>query len=124
MSPWSAATAPDRIWVKVDLPAPFSPRIACTSPALAAKCMPFNARIPPKRLLTPCASSNSNSKLVDLPRLLADAARLLRGDVDPGGARRQDEPRRQVREDILADFKLLEHCPLREVALDEVGGQP
>ena len=33
----SAATAPLRIWMKVDFPAPFSPRMACTSPRVSGE---------------------------------------------------------------------------------------
>jgi len=33
IAPLSAVTAPDRILIRVDLPAPFSPTRACTEPA-------------------------------------------------------------------------------------------
>src|SRR5437868_1886914 len=38
----------------VDLPAPFSPRSACTSPSAASKSTPSFATTPGKRLTIPC----------------------------------------------------------------------
>src|SRR5882757_9869843 len=43
---------PPRILIKVDLPAPFSPSSATTSPRLTSKLTPFSACVPPKDLAT------------------------------------------------------------------------
>jgi hypothetical protein len=45
--PSSATSAPDTILISVDLPAPFSPTRACTSPARTSKSTPRSARTPP-----------------------------------------------------------------------------
>src|ERR687889_2465728 len=44
--PASGATAPVMILISVDLPAPFSPTSACTSPAHRSKDTPRSARTP------------------------------------------------------------------------------
>src|SRR5580704_2452612 len=44
--PLSAMYAPARIFISVDLPAPFSPTSACTSPAATSKDTPSSARTP------------------------------------------------------------------------------
>src|SRR6218665_590075 len=48
MVPESGATDPDTMLTRVDLPAPFLPRSARTSPAWRVKSTPLNARIFPK----------------------------------------------------------------------------
>src|SRR5271170_1353026 len=58
---------PPRTLIRVDLPAPFSPRSATTSPRLTSKLTPFSACVPPndlatfsKRRIPPCAKSRSS----------------------------------------------------------------
>src|SRR5215471_11546399 len=46
------------ILIRVDLPAPFSPTRACTSPARRSNDTPLSARTPPKLLLIPVSRSN------------------------------------------------------------------
>src|SRR3989338_1321583 len=53
MSPASGITAPLRILSRVDLPAPFSPTSACTSPGRTSRSTAASACTPPYRLLTP-----------------------------------------------------------------------
>src|SRR6266849_3702242 len=45
---------PPRIFMRVDLPAPFSPASPTTSPALIPKSTLLSARTPPKRFSIPC----------------------------------------------------------------------
>ena len=45
--PASALTTPDSTMISVDLPAPFSPISACTSPAAMPMLTPLSARTPP-----------------------------------------------------------------------------
>src|SRR5215203_2056452 len=52
-SPLSGCTAPARIFIRVDLPAPFSPTTACTVPASTARSTPTRAWIPPYALRRP-----------------------------------------------------------------------
>src|SRR3954447_8852961 len=63
--PASGLSAPATIFTSVDLPAPFSPRRACTEPARTVKSAPASATTPPYVLRTPRASSTH------LPRGLA-----------------------------------------------------
>src|SRR6476660_115798 len=56
ISPESACSAPARMFMSVDLPAPFSPSRAWTSPARASKSTWSLARTPGKDLTTPTAS--------------------------------------------------------------------
>ena len=51
--PSSAGWTPERIFISVDLPAPFSPMSAWTSPARRSKSTRSSAVTPAKRLLTP-----------------------------------------------------------------------
>src|SRR5215471_94343 len=54
ISPESAWIAPARILTSVDLPAPFSPTSACTSPARTSKSTPESAWTPGYDFDTPC----------------------------------------------------------------------
>ena len=51
--PVSGATTPAIILIRVDLPAPFSPRMACTRPAWTSRSAFSSARTPPYRLDSP-----------------------------------------------------------------------
>src|SRR5215472_10232635 len=62
--PWSGASEPAAIAIRVDLPAPFSPSRAWISPARAAKVTPVSASTPSKLLRT--AASRSTSVMVVL----------------------------------------------------------
>src|SRR5271157_1785426 len=53
IAPESGGCTPKRIFIKVDLPAPFSPIRAWTSPALRSKSTPFNAWTPANALTMP-----------------------------------------------------------------------
>src|SRR6516162_6337110 len=53
MSPASGGVTPARILIKVDLPAPFWPRSACTSPLRSSKSIRSRASVPVKRLVRP-----------------------------------------------------------------------
>src|SRR4051812_31207504 len=53
IEPRSADSAPAMILMRVDLPAPFSPTIACTSPACRSRFTPRSACTPPYRFSTP-----------------------------------------------------------------------
>jgi hypothetical protein len=46
IAPSSARTAPVMTLIRVDLPAPFSPTSACTSPGARSNDTPFSARTP------------------------------------------------------------------------------
>src|SRR5258708_5816436 len=61
---------PVRIFTIVDLPAPFSPMSATTSPAYAESRMSVRARTPPKRLLM-CSSVRIGSTVRALVRQLS-----------------------------------------------------
>ena len=59
MDPPSACNAPAAIVTRVDLPAPFSPTMACTSPDCATKSTLLRARTLPKNLLMPFSSKST-----------------------------------------------------------------
>src|SRR6266542_1822263 len=59
MVPASGVSAPVTILMNVDLPAPFSPTSACTSPACRSNDTRFSARSPAKDLLMLRASRRS-----------------------------------------------------------------
>src|SRR5918994_3578769 len=56
ISPSLGRYAPQRIFISVDLPAPFSPTIACTSPAAQDRSTPSSTRTPRNSLPIPCIS--------------------------------------------------------------------
>src|SRR6202048_2849471 len=58
MVPESAGCAPARIFISVDLPAPFSPTSACTSPAFTSNDTPSSARTPGNVFTMPDMRSN------------------------------------------------------------------
>src|SRR3954466_4436460 len=57
--PESAVVAPERILMRVDLPAPFSPTRACTVPARTVMSALRMARTAPERLDTPVTPNRS-----------------------------------------------------------------
>ena len=60
-SPLSGAYSPNRIFMSVLLPAPFSPSRACISPAWTSKSIESLASTPGKRLVMPRISSSGTS---------------------------------------------------------------
>ena len=58
MLPASARYAPASTFIKVDLPAPFSPTSACTSPRLTSNETPSSARTPGNTFTIPLITSN------------------------------------------------------------------
>src|SRR5262245_19905893 len=100
---------PVRIFTTVDLPAPFSPTSAITSPAYAFRCMSLSARTPPKRLLT-LSSLRIGCSTADLLRRVAseDLGELLHV------LRVVRERRRHGRFAILLD-RHLAHAPHRDL---------
>src|SRR5664280_3185221 len=59
ISPSSRVYAPDRILMSVDLPAPFSPRRACTCPSRTERLTPSSALTPGKVLPIPFISKST-----------------------------------------------------------------
>jgi hypothetical protein len=55
--PSSGRCMPYRVFIRVDLPAPFSPTIACTSPRRTFSSMSRLATTPGKRLVIPRSST-------------------------------------------------------------------
>ena len=70
MRPASGASAPDAIRASVDLPEPFSPVSACTTPASSARSTPSRATTPGNRFVIPVSRS---SGVKEGPRLVAGA---------------------------------------------------
>src|SRR5690625_7076981 len=52
------------MFIMVDLPAPFSPSRACTSPALTRRLASLSACVPPKLLVMPDIDSNASGESV------------------------------------------------------------
>ncbi len=80
MCPDVGCSSPPRMRISVDLPAPFSPTSACTSPAPSEKLAPSSARIPLNALVMPC--NFTSSVKADLVHL--DGAPRSRDKLDPG----------------------------------------
>src|SRR3954471_6156491 len=79
MLPASGAHRPVRTLISVDLPAPFCPISACTSPARSARSTPASACPPGKARETPRASSTMGRSLIAPRSVLARLDVLLRG---------------------------------------------
>src|SRR3979411_1829477 len=93
ISPESAGCAPARIFISVDLPAPFSPTRACTSPALTSKVTPSSARTP--------------GNVFTMSRIVSNGpgtARLLAGvGLGEGADRDRDLRRRRLAAEVVVD---------------------
>src|SRR3954467_5586413 len=87
IAPSSGVYTPARIFINVDLPAPFSPTIAWTSPARSSRSTPWSTGTPTNDFLIPCIC-RSGWSAIDRPR---GQGRRVR-HVDPGlrARRRQD----------------------------------
>src|SRR5437868_6850291 len=120
ISPSYSVRAPARIFIRVLLPAPFSPQRAWTSPAVAMSDTSRSARTPPKFLpmcrissrggsATSAAARATRSRSAGLgPWLMGGAIRQWHGVMDlPGDL---DEPDRGIK--VLADRVLLQRLDL------------
>src|SRR3954469_1774053 len=86
IDPSSGVYTPARIFIMVDLPAPFSPTMAWTSPARRSRSTPCSTWTPTNDFLIPCICRSSRSA-IDRPRAQGRRVR----HVDPGlGARRRE----------------------------------
>src|SRR4051794_27037298 len=73
MRPESLAYTPVSTLISVDLPAPFCPISACTSPGATSKRTSRNAGAPRNDLLMPCIESRSSGRsATDGPSFLGD----------------------------------------------------
>src|SRR5262245_60989033 len=88
--PASFDTAPLRIFMSVDLPAPFSPSSTCTSPRCTARSTPSSATTPGNRLQMPRITNAGARSDTEAPQEFAIAA----GAVDR---------RAQAGDDVLLD---------------------
>src|SRR6202034_1461341 len=115
MTPSSGTCTPKIRLHSVDLPAPFSPRMQCTSPGMMSSEASDNAINEPNRLVTPCSASSA-SAMVRVRLVTA----VYRGGTD--GPPSAFEYRDLTRENVLLDrveLRLL----LRSAAADyNVGG--
>jgi len=71
--PSSFGYTPVSTFIRVDLPAPFSPTSACTSPAFRSKRALFNACTPAKRFSIPSIRTSSSVK-ISPPQFVLSAA--------------------------------------------------
>src|SRR3954454_24535248 len=88
MRPSSGAASPLRMFLRVDLPAPFSPTSMTTSPGRTARLTARSTRTPAKLLPTPCTSSRSPSTPAGISSLAAAAAVTAFPDPASGRSRR------------------------------------
>src|SRR5215470_13714695 len=73
ITPESGAISPVSCPIRVLLPAPFGPMMACSSPGGMASEMPSEATTPPKRLVRPSIASSA-SATADILQQAVDAA--------------------------------------------------
>src|SRR5580698_10966429 len=99
-SPRSARSAPDSIFKSVDLPAPFSPSSACTSPLRTCSSTSSNALTPGNCLQTSRTSKRFGAELTPLP-YFANALGLI--DVGLRNQYRRDAGARHG--SVLADLR-------------------
>src|SRR2546421_6676534 len=83
---------PESSFMSVDLPAPFSPTSASTSPRRSSMCMSCSARTPGKLLPTPLACSSSGGSVMS-PHSSHDALPEDRVAVHAGLAGAHDQVR-------------------------------
>src|SRR5436190_488659 len=82
MRPWLGRSRPEIVRRVVDLPAPFDPMSATSSPWLTRSETPCNARIAPYRTWTSCSSSIGVTAAIDAG---SDIAALAEVGGDDGG---------------------------------------
>src|SRR5262245_26815908 len=121
--PASGAIAPVMILIKVDLPAPFSPTSACTSPGRRSNEIPFRARTAAYDFTRPSTRSNA-ARLFCMPiNPLRDAKRfaIMRAMNKPVGQERTRDP--YLVKSVMHSAQLLsafrssgEALPLREIS--------
>src|SRR4029450_7184074 len=73
--PSSAVSAPEMILMRVDLPAPFSPTSACTSPERTSKSTPRSAWTPPSPLRMPVRRNSPSGSVTAFPAFACPEAR-------------------------------------------------
>src|SRR4051812_48531786 len=102
ISPTCSASTPVSTLISVDLPAPFCPMTACTSPARSVKSTASSAGLPAYAWVIPRAASSG------APAASAVTSVLALGEFLRGGFRREhrllgDDPARQrlARQDVL-----------------------
>src|SRR3954454_4521734 len=89
--PESAVVAPDRILMRVDLPAPFSPTRACTVPARTVMSALRMARTAPYRLDTP-VTANRSVPVVGVWLIVSSLRSVPLDPAEPGRAGRPALP--------------------------------
>src|SRR3954469_21886943 len=82
IAPSSGVYTPARVFISVDLPAPFSPTIAWTSPARRSRSTPWRTSTPTKLLRIPCISRSGAAVCSDIGAPHGQRGRV--GHVDPG----------------------------------------
>src|ERR1700676_5535637 len=87
ISPESAGCAPERIFMSVDLPAPFSPTRACTSPATTSNVTPSSARTPGKVLTMSRICNRGADRVMAAVLLSVGLGKPPDGDGDLRGRR-------------------------------------
>src|SRR5262252_1294911 len=116
-SPASAGWTPVSTLMSVDLPAPFCPMTACTSPANRRKSTPESARTPVKRRVSPRASSTTDEAKPATFSVLA-VRELLRRDVHREDALLGDDPLGQRLAGLEVLHRLHQLRPEQRAALD------
>src|SRR4051794_15076874 len=121
IEPRSADSAPAMILMRVDLPAPFSPTIACTSPDCRSRSTPRSACTPPYRFSTPLRRSTDGPPDVCAvsPPGWVVVMGLLREGSGPPAVRRRPRPLASVGE--LVD--VLGGDPQRRPEQERLGGR-
>src|SRR3954471_18159903 len=123
ITPASGARAPVISLINVDLPAPFSPTSACTSPGCRSKEIPFSARTAAYDLVSPSRRSNPAGLFCMSINALHDAKRLaiirrMPTPVEPGRTRDPYLVKSVVHAaQLLSAFRSAgEALPLREIS--------
>src|SRR5581483_11111606 len=99
--------SPDSTFIRVVLPAPFSPRSPWISPAAAVKSTPRRATVSPKRLATPRISTRGARPAAGAPAPVTSHAPPARSGrpVDDLGDRLAGHHLAEDRPDLLDDLR-------------------
>src|SRR5947199_654102 len=110
------------MFISVDLPAPFSPRSAWTSPSRRSKSMWSLARMPGNRFVIPRSSRTGPSSMGgdSMPETTRGGPRAARLSVLRQLSRRLDARRRL---DLSGDDLLPQDCDLRQHLLLQLAGE-